>query len=79
MAIVLVRIQMPQKIPYVEEGTSRRGGAGYKMMYEFKEEVHRNIRETLAVSFLRHVMQQAIILEEKHGLDIGYSEYKIRR
>ena len=49
------------------------------MMYEFKEEVHRNIRETLAVSFLRHVMQQAIILEEEHGLDIGYSEYKIRR
>ena len=29
--------------------------------------------------FLRHVIQQAINLEEEHGADIGYSDYKIRR
>ena len=79
MAIGLVGIQMPQKITYVEQGTSPRWGAGYKIKYEFKEKVPRNIRETLPVLFLRHVMQQAVILEEEHGPDIGYSDYKIRR
>ena len=28
---------------------------------------------------LRHVMQQAINLEEEKGPNIGYSDYKIRR
>lgn len=79
MAIALVVIQMPQKITYVEEGTSARWGAGYKIKYEFKEKVPGNIRETLPVLFVHHVIQQAVILEEKHGPDIGYSDYKIRR
>ena len=78
MAKPLVGIQVPQKITYVEEGTSQRMGARYKIIYEFKEEVPGNIKETYPVLFLRHVMQQAIILEKEHGPDVRYSDYKIR-
>ena len=49
----------------MEEGISRRGGAGYKIIYEFKEEVPGNMKKTLPVLFLWHVMHQAIILEEE--------------
>ena len=79
MMIALLNIQMLQKITYIEEEASQRGGAGYKIRYEFMEEVRENIRETLPVPFLWHVMQQAINLEGEHGPDIWYSDYKIRR
>ena len=36
MAKMLVGIQVPQNITYVEEGTSQRMGARYKIIYEFK-------------------------------------------
>ena len=62
MMIALLNIQMLQKITYIEEEASQRGGAGYKIRYEFMEEVRENIRETLPVPFLWHVMQQAINL-----------------
>ena len=79
MAIAWVGIQMPHKIAYNEEETSPRGVPGYRLTFEFKREVAGDIREKLPVPFLRHVMQQTINLEEEHGPDIGFSEYKIRR
>ena len=78
MVKMLVGIQVPQKITYVEEGTSQRMGARYKIIYEFKEEVPGNIKETYPVLLVRHVMQQAIVLEKEHGPDVRYSDYKIR-
>ena len=53
-------------------------GARYKIIYEFKEEVPGNIKETYPVLLVRHVMQQAIVLEKEHGPDVRYSDYKIR-
>ena len=70
---------MPHKIAYNEEETSPRGVPGYRLTFEFKREVAGDIREKLPVPFLRHVMQQTVNLEEEHGPDIGFSEYKIRR
>ena len=69
---------MPCKVTYTEEGTTRRGPAGYKITYEFQKGAPENIREKIPVFFLRHVMQQAINLEEEKGPDIGYSDHKIR-
>ena len=63
----------------MEEGISRRGGGGYKIIYEFKEEVPGNMKKTLPVLFLWHVMHQAIILEEERGPNIGCSDWKISR
>ena len=79
MAIAWVGIKVPHKITYTEEETSPGGAAGYRLTFKFKGEVAEDVREKLPVPFLRHVMQQAINLEEEHGPDIGYSKYKIRR
>ena len=58
MAIVWVGIQMPHKISYTEEETSpREAQAGYRLTFEFKIEISRDIREKLPVPFLWHVMQ----------------------
>ena len=70
---------MSQKITDVEEETSQGGFAGYNTTFDFNKKVTGDIRDKLAVPFLRHVMQQAIISEKEHGPDIGYSEFKIRR
>ena len=37
------------------------------------------MKKTLPVLFLWHVMQQAIILEDEHGPNIGYSDCKSSR
>ena len=79
MAIAWVEIQMPKKISYFEEQTSPGGAAGCKITLDFKREVTGDIREKPPVPFLRHVMQQAIVLEKEHGPDIGYSDFKVRR
>ena len=68
---------MPHKISYTEGGTSPRGAAGYRLTFEFKKETSGDIREKLPVPFLRHLMQQPIDLEKRHGPDNGYSEYKL--
>ena len=70
---------MLEKIAYSEEKTSPWGAAGYKIKFEFTKEVTGDIREKRLVPFLRHVMQQPIILEKEHGSDIGYSDVKYRR
>ena len=86
MAIAWVEFGMPppptkkkKKISYTEEETSPRGVAGCRLTFEFKREISGDIREKLPVPFQWHVMQQAIDLEKEHRLNIGYSEYKIRR
>ena len=58
----------------VEEGMSYRR---YRIIYDFEERTPENIKETLPVLLLRHVMQQVIILEEGNEADIGYSNYEI--
>ena len=69
---------MLHKITYTEEEASPQGAAGYRLTFDFKREIAGDIREKLPVPFLGHVMQQAVNLEEEHGPDIGFSEYKIR-
>ena len=78
MTMAWVKIQTPKKITYSEEETSRQGAAGCKMGFEFAKEVTGGIKQKPSVPFLRHAMQQAIILGKEHGLDTGYSEVKIR-
>lgn len=36
MAIAVVGAQVPQKIMYVKESTSRQSGAGYKIIYNLE-------------------------------------------
>ena len=36
MAIAVVEAQVPQKIMYVKESTSRQSVAGYKIIYNFE-------------------------------------------
>lgn len=56
--------KVPQKVTYTEERESRRGGSEYKTIYEFEKVTPENIRESIPVLFLRHVMQQAINLDK---------------
>ena len=78
MALAVVEAQVPQKVTYSEEGTTRRGPAVYKIAYEFPKGAPKDIKEKIPIHFLWHVMQHAISLEEETGPDSGYSEYKIR-
>lgn len=57
MAIAIAVVQGPLKITYVKKDTSRRGAAEYKIIYNFHEGNPVNIKETLLVLFLRHVVQ----------------------
>ena len=68
---------MPHKISYTEEETSSRVATGYRLSLQFKREISGVIWEKLPLPFLLHVMQQDTNLEEEHGPNIGYSEYKI--
>ena len=62
----------------MEEGTTRRGLARGKTVYEFQKGMPENIREKIAILFLRHVMQCAVNLEEEKEPDHRYCDYKIR-
>ena len=52
-------------------------GGGYKIIYGFEEGTQENIKETLLLLFLHHVMWHTIILEEEIGPNIDYGDYKI--
>ena len=77
-AIAVVGAQVPMKVTYTEESTSRRRGARYKIIQKFEKGTPENIREIISVLLVQHEMQQAINLDEENGPDIGYSDYKIR-
>ena len=62
--IAVVGAQVPLKVTYREESTSRRRGARYKIIYKFEKGSPENIRETISVLFMQHEMQQAINLDE---------------
>ena len=71
MVIVVVEAQVPHKVNYIEEGTTRTGRAGYKVLYKFKKGTPENTRQKIPIFFIRHMMQHAINLEEEKRPDIG--------
>ena len=77
MAIAMAGAQVPRKVTYTEKKTSRRGGDGYKIVHEFEKGAPENIRETIPVSFLWHVIQQAINLDEESEPDTDWTHAHI--
>ena len=66
--IAVIGAQVPVKVTYTEESTSRRWEARYKIMYKFEKGSPENLREKISVLFMQHDMQQAINLDEEMDL-----------
>ena len=66
--IAVIGAEVPVKVTYTEESTSRRWGARYKIMSKFEKGSPENIREKISVLFMQHDMQQAINLDEEMDL-----------
>ena len=77
MAIAMAGEQVPRKVTYTEKETSRRGGDGYKIVHEFEKGAPENIRDTIPVLFLWHVIQQAINLDEESEPDTDWTHAHI--
>ena len=79
MAIAVKGHQNIRRVTYRSEEISRRGNICYKMIFGFYNQTSTEIKDIIPVGYMRHLIQQAIYLNNRTGPDIGYSDYQITR